>query len=197
MKNIYIVLTYTGTVISKLIKLFTKDEYCHSSIALDVDLEGMYSFGRKYTFTPLIAGFVHEYIDKGTFKRFYKTQAKVMSMQVTDEQYEKIKDTIKQFEKEKEKYKFNMIGLCSAGVNIKIKPKNYFYCAEFVQYILQTAGIEMDYPKIIKPEFFKQREELKEVYTGLLQEYNSSEVNIIKLLTEGIFIYKNKEESTL
>ena len=35
MKKIYIVLTYTGTILSKLIKKYTKDEFAHASIALD------------------------------------------------------------------------------------------------------------------------------------------------------------------
>lgn len=72
MKKIYIVLTYTGTILSKLVKMYTKKEYSHVSIALDEDLKEMYSFGRTYAYCPFIAGFVHEEIDKGTFKRFKK-----------------------------------------------------------------------------------------------------------------------------
>ena len=73
MKKVYIVLTYTGTIISKIIKSYTKDEFSHVSIALDIELKHMYSFGRLNPYTPLWAGFVQEYIHKGTFKRFYKT----------------------------------------------------------------------------------------------------------------------------
>lgn len=35
MKKIYLVLTHTGTMLSRLIKTFTKDEFTHSSIALE------------------------------------------------------------------------------------------------------------------------------------------------------------------
>lgn len=35
MKKIYIILTHTGTILSKIIKEFTKDEFSHVSIALD------------------------------------------------------------------------------------------------------------------------------------------------------------------
>ena len=69
MKKLYIVLTYTGTVISKMIKGYTKDEFCHSSIALDLELNEMYSFGRKYTFTPIFAGFVHEHIESRNIQK--------------------------------------------------------------------------------------------------------------------------------
>ena len=44
MKKIYIVLTHTGTILSKIIKYWTKDEFSHVSIALDEDLKEMYSF---------------------------------------------------------------------------------------------------------------------------------------------------------
>ena len=43
MKKIYIVLTHTGTTLSKIIKTYTKDEFSHVSIALDNKLQEMYS----------------------------------------------------------------------------------------------------------------------------------------------------------
>ena len=190
MKEIYIILTHTGTVLSRIIRCYTKDEYSHVSIALDKNLENMYSFGRLKPYTPLLAGFVQEYINKGTFRRFYNTQAKIFSMQITDEQYEKVRNIIEEFKANKSKYKFNMIGLCSAGFNIKIHPKNYFYCAEFVKYILDNVGIELGLPRVVKPEHFKDVKELKEIYAGLLREYKTNNKDIINLM-------KNKEEATL
>lgn len=50
---VYVVLTRTNTVISRLIQLFKKDEFTHAAISLDRDLANMYSFGRKYTFIRL------------------------------------------------------------------------------------------------------------------------------------------------
>lgn len=60
MKKIYIVLTHTGTNLSKIIKNWTKDEFSHVSIALDEDLDEMYSFGRLHPYNPVWAGLVHE-----------------------------------------------------------------------------------------------------------------------------------------
>ena len=59
---IYIVLSHTGTVLSRLIKTFTRAEYSHVSISLDKNLEKMYSFGRINPYNPFYAGFVHEKI---------------------------------------------------------------------------------------------------------------------------------------
>jgi len=71
-KKIYIVLTYTGTILSKVIRVYTRAEYCHVSLSLDKRLRKMYSFGRLNPYNPFIGGFVHEGINVGTFKRFKK-----------------------------------------------------------------------------------------------------------------------------
>lgn len=69
MKKIYLVLTHTGTMLSRLIKTFTKDEFTHSSIALDIDLKQLYSFGRLNPYNPFVGGFVHEAIDNRNFQK--------------------------------------------------------------------------------------------------------------------------------
>ena len=58
MSKIYIVLTYSGTVLSKLIKIYTQKEYSHVSISLDENLKQMYSFGRLNPYVPFVGGFV-------------------------------------------------------------------------------------------------------------------------------------------
>lgn len=177
MKKIYIVITHTGTILSKIIRKYSKAEYTHISISLDKELKEMYSFGRLNPYNAFWGGFVHEYIDKGTFKRFYNTQAKICSLEITDEQYKTVKEVIKQFEKNKKNYKFNVIGLFAAGFNKKIERENSFYCAEFVKYVLKQAKINIKLPDIIKPEDFKNIKELHQIYNGLLKEYNVSEIN--------------------
>lgn len=175
MKNIYIILTHTGTTLSKVIKNYTKDEFSHVSISLDEQLNQMYSFGRLHPYNPFWAGFVHEYIDKGTFKRFYHTKAKIYSLSVTDEQYNKIKNIIQCMEKQKEQYKFNIIGLLAVGFHKKITKEYSFYCAEFIKYVIEQAEIGIKLPDIIRPENFKEITQLKEIYSGLLREYKVDE----------------------
>ena len=104
MKKLYIILTHTGTLLSRIIKYYTKDEFSHVSIALDADLKEMYSFGRLHPYNAFIGSFVHEQINKGTFKRFKNTRAEVYSIFVTDEQYEKAKKVITYFNNNKQKY---------------------------------------------------------------------------------------------
>ena len=194
MKKIYIVLTHTGTALSRVIKTYTKDEFSHVSIALDEELNQMYSFGRLHPYNPFWAGFVHEYIDQGTFKRFYKTKAKVYSLDVTDEQYEKVKYYIHKIEKDKEEYTFNIIGLFAVGFHRRVEKEHSFYCAEFVKYVIENAGIEVSLPEIVRPENFKEIHYLKETYDGLLRKYQKKESNVMENLKKSFPIYFRKEK---
>lgn len=172
MKKIYIILSHTGTVLSNIIKSYTKDEFSHVSIALDADLTQMYSFGRLNPYNPFWGGFVHEELNKGTYKRFKKTRANVYSFFIEDEQYEKIKQRINYFNTNKEKYRFNVIGLFFVSINKQVRRKNSFYCAEFVRHILRFSGIKTNHlPDIIRPENFKDLDGLNLEYQGLFRKY--------------------------
>ena len=109
MKEIFIVLTYSGTALSTLIKKFTKDEFAHVSIALDENLDEMYSFGRLNPYNPFMAGFVREGLHCAFFRRFNNTNAAIYSLQVENSQYDKIKNTISIMKKCNSPYKFNYI----------------------------------------------------------------------------------------
>lgn len=173
MKKIYIILAHTGTILSNIIRYWTKDEFSHVSIALDADLEEMYSFGRLNPYNPFWGSFVHEHINKGTFKRFKNTTAEVYSLFVTDEQYEKARKTIEYFKNNKHKYKFNVLGLACVSINKKVIRKNTFYCAEFVKHILKVIGVTEvnELPRIIRPQNFKELKGLRLEYEGLLRKY--------------------------
>lgn len=174
MRRIYIVLTHTGTVLSNIIRQYTKDEFSHISISLDEELTQMYSFGRLKPYNPFIGGFVHEGIDYGTFKRFRNTKTRIYSLTIDDDKYNKLESLIEYFEENKEKYKFNILGLFCVSIKKRIRTKNTFYCAEFVKHIMKFSGIKSvaNLPLIIKPEHFKEINGLKLEYEGLLRKYN-------------------------
>ena len=192
MKKTYIVLTHTGTILSRIIKLYTRAEFSHVSISLDEELTQMYSFGRLNAYNPFIGGFVHEQIDKGTFKRFKNTKSKVYSLEITDEQYVRMQSIINEFLASKKEYKFNVLGLFAAGFNLRIKRKKSLYCAEFVKYILETSKMKTDLPEIIKPEHFKDINGLKLRYSGKLKNYIFAKQNITEAL-ENVLVYEGKE----
>ena len=172
MKKIYIVLSYTGTILSRIVKLYTRKEYSHVSISLDKNLEHMYSFGRLNPYNPFIGGFVQESPNYGTFKRFKNSKIKIYSMEVSDEDYEKIKDAIENIKKDKDSYRFNVMGLITVMAHYHLKREKCFYCAEFVKYVLTSSDLELDLPEIIKPDDFQKVDGTDVIFTGRLSEYD-------------------------
>ncbi len=193
MKEIYIILTHTGTTLSKIIKSYTKDEFSHVSISLDINLENMYSFGRTHPYNPFWGGFVHENINTGTFKRFRNTKAQIYSLEITDKQYETIEKLINHMNNYRNLYKFNAWGLFGVGFNKKIKIKHGFYCAEFVKYALKKANVKIELPELVRPENFKDIENAKIIYKGLLREYRKARVKPLEYIKNGLEIIKRKE----
>ena len=174
MRKIYIVLSFTGTVLARIIRFYTKKEYSHVSIALDEDLSRMYSFGRLNPYNAFVGGFVHEGINFGTFGRFKNTKCSIKCLEVTDDQYYKLKSLIRKFERTKKEYKFNVIGLFTVALKLKIQKEKSFYCAEFVKYVLEETKIEKELPELIIPDHFNHLPKSKPVYEGLLRQYATS-----------------------
>lgn len=192
MKKIYIVLAHTGTLLSRIIKMRTGAEYTHSSIALDENLEQMYSFGRKYSYIAFIGGFVKEGASFGTYKRFYKTEISVFEIPVTDEQYDIICERIEYIKVHRKEYRFNVLGLFGAGFNKRLQFNKTYYCAEFVKKLLETAGIDTsELPEIIKPENFKNLSNAKLIYKGKLKKYKADN-NFMETLIETMLRKEQK-----
>lgn len=176
MKRIYIILTYSGTVLSRIVKAYTGAEYSHVSIGLDENLTKMYSFGRLNPYNPFIGGFVHEGINIGTFKRFKNTQTAVYSIMISDEQYNRLNQIVHKVEATSQEYKFNFIGLVAVALHMKIQRRRAFYCAEFVKYAMKKAQIKNNLPDIVKPEDFLNLENIRLEYKGALKQYKVEEL---------------------
>ena len=172
MKKIYFVLTYTGTFLSRVVRYYTKEQYSHISIAFDEKLKEMYSFGRFHAYNPFIGGFVQESPDKGIYKRFPKTITKIYSLEVSDAQYQRMKEIILYFHDNKARFHFNTLGLFSVPFRMKWNRENHFYCAEFVKYVLENSNLNISLPEFVKPNDFQNISGMHEVYTGILKEYN-------------------------
>lgn len=174
LKRIYIVLSYSGTFLGRIIKVYTRGEFSHVSISLDDNLSEMYSFGRLKPYNPFIGGFVKESADYGTFKRFKNTFVEIYSLELTEIQYETIKKCIEEIKNSKVTYKFNIIGLLATAFNIKYREEKSFYCAEFLKYLTEQAQIPFSLPELVKPMDFRRPDLMKLEYRGFLRLYKTS-----------------------
>ena len=171
-RKVYIVLSQTGTVLSRILRALTGDSYNHSSIALTEDLQTMYSFGRLHPYNPFRGGFVQESPAYGTFKRFKNTRVMVLETEISSESYSEIGQLICEMLKDKARYHYNYWGLLLAALRIPVKKKNCYYCSEFVKALVLRMGLPgaEEIPDIVRPMHFLTVSH-KTVYVGKLREY--------------------------
>jgi len=171
MKKIYIILSHSGTIPSKLVKLFTLYKYSHVSISLNDSLETMYSFGRKSINNPFNGGFIIEKRLGKFFKKYNKTRCTVLELNVSREQYLKIIDIINKYKKDIDIYKYNFIGVFFKIFNIRITRKNYNDCSSFVASVLKEASIYNFNKRVVKPVDFLSIPDNKIIYSGRILDY--------------------------
>lgn len=191
--TIYIVLTRTQTVISKLIQILKKDEYTHAAIALDKDLEQMYSFGRKNTYNPFVGKFRKEHIDEGVYNFCDTLPGVIIEVSVSKQQYEKAKGLVNHFITNCDLYKYNYQGLFYTLLNKGVYREDRFLCSEFVYYILKESKI-VNFKKsgnLIRPQNLLDIKG-KMVYKGNLKHIEHSHKSIKKIKQESFFMTLKK-----
>lgn len=172
-KKVYIIFTDTGTLFTKLIKLYTKKPLNHVSISFDKQLTNIFSFGRKRPYNPFIGGFVRERIAEGLFK---KAKCEVYSYSLSEVEYQQMQTKVREIEANKELYKYNFLGLIAIMLKYKLKRKNAFFCSQFVATILhEKEGIIEKCPSQCTPQDLLAVNNLELVYIGKLTLYPHQE----------------------
>lgn len=173
-KYIYVVMSHTSSAFATLIKYCSRAEYSHVSLALDEQLDEIYSFGRLRPRNPFIGGFVEEDIQKGTFARFKNTYAGVYKVPVEKEQYNQLLELIGEFKKDPRKYGYNLVGVVALRFGITCERENKYFCSHFVAEVLEESGIlEFDKaPNNVTPIDFNQKMNQQQlIYMGKLAHY--------------------------
>lgn len=174
-KKVYILLSKTKTVPSNLIKLMTREPYCHTSLALDISLDEMYSFARKGVYNPFNSGFISENIEKGIFGKHKGTRCAVYELKVMSKQYDRIQQELARFKKHPDRYGYNFMGVFSVFFHLAYEREYSFFCSQFVASVLKNAGVDIFHkkPGLVKPGDFRRCPELRPIFTGLLTEYRA------------------------
>ncbi|NTU69571.1 hypothetical protein HGB13_01935 [bacterium] len=172
-KNIYIVLTQTGTVLSSLIKSNTGEPYNHVSIGFDKDLKEMYSFGRYFPSNPFFAGFIKENAKEGLYKIKINTECCIYKVDVTDESHLKLNNFIEEYKKNSRKHTFSLLGMIFVAFNRPFRRKYKRFCAEFVSEALYVSGIHDigKHHSLARPHDFHFIKNSEKIFEGLLKDY--------------------------
>ncbi len=175
--QIYLVLSQTGSILSKALKVITKAKYNHSSISLTGDLKNMYSFGRLKLYNAFQGGYVKESIGEGMFKRFSDTDAAVFVITVPKDKYCQIHERLEEMYENREQYHYNVLGLFTAFFGCHYQRKNKYYCSDFVSEVLTDFDIipEGALDKIVKPIDFYSLFEDNLIYEGKFKDYSCTE----------------------
>ena len=173
--TVYVVMSQTGTVFSRLLKVITQDPYNHVSISLDSELNLMYSFARRKIHYPWIAGFIEETPKGGMFERKPKTECSVYALPVTQEQYHLLLENLSPFLLEPERYRYNFLGLPFIWMGVPFQRKYHYVCSQFVALLLQESGIvDNNRPSsLMRPYDFAKIETAELIYQGKLKDYCS------------------------
>lgn len=171
--KLYILLSNTGSFASKCIGIYTRRPYSHVSIALDINLEEIYSFARLNPTNPLIGGFVREDIDKGTFSIFPNTTCELYYVNISNKQYEQFTSEISRFIFSDHKYGYNYLGILGLVLNNPVNRKYNYFCSQFVAEVLHNSDIKIIDKDVglTTPNDFRNNDNLHLIYEGSLKHY--------------------------
>ncbi|MFC4779565.1 hypothetical protein ACFO9Q_22525 [Paenibacillus sp. GCM10023252] len=171
--EVYVLLTDTGTLLTRTIKWFTKDPLNHASIAFDSQLNEVYSFGRKKPNNPFFGGFVKENM-RGEL--FGQAACAVYRCTVSGSALSEIRRQIVHMEQNHHQYKYNLIGMFGLLLNIEIDRQYAYFCSQFVASVFENSGVHLVNKSslLVKPADLIQNPRLKLVYQGDMLTYMQS-----------------------
>ena len=129
MKTIYILLTRSGTLLSKLVYAVTGASYTHASMAFDEELNCLYSSTRKNGYTMFPAGPSKEYLNKGVFRLRGDAPCALYALDVTDEAYVRARRRAEHMMARGELYRFNTLGLILCALHIRWQRRRHYFCS--------------------------------------------------------------------
>ena len=142
-RYVYIVFSATPYKIGKLIRTITKERYNHVSLALDRELENMYSFARRYYHTPFYGGFVRE-----SRARYHlngvPAQVKICRLAVSEKDFEDLAQRLRKMYERREDFLYNHISVLTVPFRRLVHLKDAAICTEFVAGQLQELGMAVD-----------------------------------------------------
>ncbi len=175
-RTIYVVVTRTDTIPSRMIRAYTRSLYNHVSLSFDDELKDMVSFGRLYPSLPVPGGFVHEGKDKGFFRRFQNTYCRVYEKEVGEKEYQTFRQLLYRFHQRH--FKFNNLGLFTLMAGIPLERENAYFCSQFCGKMLDESGIHgFEKPfGLLRPSDFCQLDGFTLLYEGRLCDFEKKEV---------------------
>lgn len=169
-KKVYILLSRTNTLPSRMIHSVTGGKFTHTSIAIHPQTDEFYSYARRKLHNILNGGLIVENTHSMIFAKYPDCPCAIYSLSVSDAAYDDIQNQIAYYMKNYKKCKYNFLGCVQTFLKIRSKPRFRFTCSQFVGHLLEHSGA-VQLPcdsSIITPNDFIGIPGMKLVYSGTI-----------------------------
>ena len=166
--TVYILLSRSGSVASRMIHFFISGDYTHASIGLDGPSGYFYSFARKYPRWPLPGGFVRERAGTGFFALHPGTPCCLYALTVSKETYLQIRERLALMYACREDYHYSLLGAVACYFRLPFVRRKYYFCSHFVAEVLTESGAAcLPYvPAATRPMDFLSLKRLRKIHQG-------------------------------
>ena len=168
MSYIYIILTRSNTVYSRLIHAVTGDKYTHVSLGLGDGASELYSFSRKRAHLPLPSPIVREDVPGSYLARHPDTPCALYRLRVDASVKESVRRRVEAMYERREHYHYSLIGAALCKLDIAHERAEHYFCSQFVAEVLSKCGA-LELPKsasLMRPADFAALPELEKIYAG-------------------------------
>lgn len=174
MPALYLLLTRSGTLLSRTIAAMTCDTYTHVSIALEDDLEVFYSFARRQAVLPLPAGLTCESPTRGYWGRHPAIPCTLLALPVSEAAYARVARRIERMHAHADEYPYSLLGVLLCALGIPRDRGERYFCSQFVGELLAASGA-VELPRdtsLLHPDDFLALPGTETLYTGTVGALN-------------------------
>lgn len=167
---VFIILTASENLFAKTIRLFTKSNFSHATIALNSELDKLFSFDAR--------GFVDDGLNELTkISTTYYYSAYMFIC--TQDEYNIINNIIEGFETQKDSFKYSIKGIINFIFGKKTEYEGEWFCSEFVSYLVNAASpntLKKHY-SLYSPEDLRHTHKFIKLDEGLIKNFKSSKID--------------------
>ena len=142
-RSVYILLTRTSSVLSRLIRALTRAAYTHAALALDEEFEETYSFTRRNPRLIWPAGLARENLWRGLYLTRHDPPCRVYRVRLTEEEYDRIRARVRSMYADRKRYHYNYLGVAANYFGRQYSSPRRYFCSEFVASVVsmrETGG---------------------------------------------------------
>ena len=167
---VFIILTASENLFAKTIRLFTKSNFSHATIALNSELDKLFSFDAR--------GFVDDgltELTKVSTTYYYSAYMFIC----TQDEYNIINNIIEGFEAQKDSFKYSIKGIINFIFGKKTEYEGEWFCSEFVSYLVNAASpntLKKHY-SLYSPEDLRHTHKFIKLDEGLIKNFKSSKID--------------------